>query len=56
MSRPIDIAVTPDHLAMRIGHLVMQIWQQDVKIRALEMRVDELDPPPTGATEGADNA
>ncbi len=45
MSKPLDISVTHDDFALRVGRLVLQIWQQEKQIQVLGERVDELDPP-----------
>lgn len=44
MSKPLDITVTADDLALYIGHLVLQNIRQIKQIQILERRVDELDP------------
>lgn len=45
MSKPVDIGLYPDDIALRVGRLVLANWQLEKKIEALEKRVDELEPP-----------
>lgn len=45
MSKELHIAITLDEYALRVGRLMLQLWQQEKKILVLEQRVDELDPP-----------
>lgn len=44
MSKELTIAITLDEYAVRVGRLVLQLWQQEKQIQVLENRVDELDP------------
>ena len=45
MSKPVQVKFGPDEIAVKVGQLVLQVWAAEAKIRALEVRVDELDPP-----------
>lgn len=54
MSKVLNIAVTPDDLALRVGRMMLQLWQYEKQIRVLEARVDELDPPEASGSEAHD--
>jgi hypothetical protein len=41
--KALDIGVTADEIALRVGRLVCATWQAEKQIRVLEARVDELE-------------
>lgn len=45
MSKELDVSVTSDDLALAFGRMMVQSLVDQKKIRVLEARVDELDPP-----------
>lgn len=45
MSKPLDVSLTMDEMALTLGKLVLQTLMDGKKIKVLEARVDELDPP-----------
>lgn len=45
MSKVLDVSVPPTELALKVGLLLLNIWQLERKVAVLEARVDELDPP-----------
>ena len=47
MSKSIDVKFGQPQVAVKVGQLVLQLWAAEAQIRALEARVDELDPPET---------
>jgi len=47
MSKILDVNVTMDEYAFKVGVMQVLMWQMEKKIRVLEKRVDELDPPDT---------
>lgn len=51
MSKPLDISLTMDDLALHVGRVTLELLAKQKQIAVLEARVDELDPP---AQEEAD--
>ena len=56
MSKELDIRLRPEDTALRIGSLVLRIWQLERQVAVLESRVDELDPPETNDAIGGTDA
>lgn len=54
MSKPLDISLTQEAVALRVGTMLIRIWQYERQIEVLEERVDELDGDGESAHVGSD--